>query len=99
MLPRKNKGWLIMQQISFYELMKASQSFAEAAASLANAFADANQDFIEKKDVLSCSKFHLSLAISEYKRGEYYLTSDYARNFIYDFILGEKQNIGQLEIF
>ena len=27
------------------------------------------------------------------------ITSDYARNFIYDFILGEKQNIGQLEIF
>lgn len=74
-MPRKNKGWLIMQQISFYELMKASQSFAEAAASLAEAFAYANQDFIEKKDVLSCSKFHLSLAISEYKRGEHYLIS------------------------
>ena len=27
------------------------------------------------------------------------ITSDYARNFIYDFILGKKQNIGQLEIF
>lgn len=64
-----------MQQISFYELMKASQSFAEAAASLANAFAYASQDFIGKKDVLSCSKFHLSLAISEYKRGEHYLIS------------------------
>lgn len=62
-----------MKQISFYELMRASQSFAEAAASLAQAFASANQDFIEKKDVLCCSKFHLSLAISEYRRGEHYL--------------------------
>ena len=27
------------------------------------------------------------------------ITSDYARNFIYDFILGEKQDIGQLSLF
>lgn len=64
-----------MKQISFYDLMRASQSFAEAAASLANAFAFANQNYIEKKDILCCSKFHLSLAISEYKRGESYLIS------------------------
>lgn len=64
-----------MKQISFYDLMRASQYFAEASASLANAFAFANQDFIEKKDILCCSKFHLSLAITEYKRGERYLIS------------------------
>ena len=55
--------------------MRASQCFAEAAASLADAFAHANQDFIKKKDILCCSKFHLSVAISEYKRGERYLIS------------------------
>lgn len=64
-----------MQQISFRELMKASQSFTEAAASIAKAVADANLDFIEKKDILCCSKFYLSLAISQYKRGEHYLIS------------------------
>lgn len=64
-----------MQKISFHELMKASQSFTEAAASIAQAVADANMDFIEKKDILCCSKFYLSLAISQYKRGEYYLIS------------------------
>ncbi len=69
------KVCLIMKQTSFCELMRASQSFAEAAASLANAFADANMDFIEKKDVLCCTKFHLSLAISQYKRGERWLIS------------------------
>lgn len=62
-----------MKQNSFYELMKSSEYFAEAAASLAHAFAYAKQDFIEKKDELCCSKFYLSLAISEYKRGEKYL--------------------------
>lgn len=62
-----------MKQISFRDIMRASQCFSEAAASLANAFANANQDFIEKKDILCCSKFNLSLAISQYKRGECYL--------------------------
>ena len=64
-----------MKQISFHDLMRASQSFSDAAASIAQAFADANMDFIEKKDILCCLKFYLSLAISQYKRGEYYLIS------------------------
>lgn len=46
-----------MKQISFYELMRASQSFAEAAASLAQAFASANQDFIEKKMCYAVQNF------------------------------------------
>lgn len=62
-----------MKKNSFRELMMASQAFAEAAASLANAFAYANEDFIEKKDILCCSKFHLSLAISQANRAEHYL--------------------------
>lgn len=77
-----------MQQISFRELMMASQSFSEAAASIAQAFAYANMDFIEKKDILCCSKFYLSLAISQYKRGEHYLIS---------FLKDENLNFCELE--
>lgn len=60
---------------SFRELMTAAQCFAEAGATLAEAFAYANEPFVEKKENFCCSKFHLSLAISKADRALYYLNS------------------------
>lgn len=64
-----------MKKNSFYELMLAAQVFAEAAATLSEAVAYANSYTKEKKENFSCSKFHLSLAISKAERAEYYLDS------------------------
>ena len=61
-----------MKKNSFRELMNASQFFAAASSSLSEACAYANEPFIEKKDNLSCSKFHLSIAISQFRRAEFY---------------------------
>lgn len=66
------KGWFNMKHNSFRELMTASQCFAAASSSISESCAYANEFFIEKKDNFSCSKFHLSLAISQFRRAEFY---------------------------
>lgn len=72
MLPRIKKAGLTMKQNSFHDIMTAAQNFADASASIASAFAYANDKLSEKKDNLCCSKFHLSLAICQFKRAEFY---------------------------
>lgn len=64
-----------MKTNSFHDIMTAAQCFAEASASIAEAFAFANDNFSEKKDNFCCSKFHLSLAVSKFQRAEYYFNS------------------------
>lgn len=61
-----------MKQHSIYELMTAAQFFAEASAALSESVAYANSYIQEKNDTCCCSKFHLSLAISKFRRAEYY---------------------------